>query len=246
LEQFARPNSETWSSAPAALEPPRDQVHLWRVLLDLSPADYCCLAPDEQTRAGKLVHLQHRNRFVAMRSAVRSVLGRYLEISPESRAFRYGEKGKPSLVPEQNGLDLRFNVSHSGSLGILAVACGRELGVDVETRQNIFDYMAIARRFFSPREYDGLAEVPEELRQRAFLRCWTRKEAFVKALGAGLSCSLASFSVSVSPQVSDDVLLEAACQGVYHVSDVALPDECVSALALEGGHLPRCYWTYQP
>jgi 4'-phosphopantetheinyl transferase len=246
LEQFAEANSETWSAPPAALEPPREQVHLWRVLLDLAPADRSCLAPDEQTRADKLVHQRHRNRFVAMRSALRSILGRYLQISPGSIAFRYGDKGKPGLGREQNRLDLRFNVSHSGSIGILAVAIGREIGVDVETRQEIIDYMAIAQRFFSRREYQDLGKVPEELRQRAFLRCWARKEAFVKALGAGLSCSLQSFSVSASPRISHDALLHATCPGTYHVSDVALPDECFSAVALEGGHLPRCCWTYQP
>lgn len=221
-------------------------MHLWRVLLDVLPADHSCLAPDEETRAGKLVHLRHRYRFVAMRSALRAILGRYLQIPPSSVVFSYGEKGKPSLRDEQNRIDLRFNLSHSGHLGILAVACGRELGVDVETRQQVVDYMAIAQRFFSPREHQAIAELPEDLRQRAFLRCWTRKEAYVKALGAGLSCSLQSFSVSVSPQLSYDALVKAACPGAYHVSDLALPDECYSALAVEGGYLPRCSWTYQP
>ena len=179
-----------------------------------------------------------------MRSALRSILAEYLQLSPGSLAFVYGEKGKPSLLADQNSLDLRFNVSHSGSIGILAVACGYEVGVDVETRQEVPDYMAIARRFFSPREHSALARVPEELRQRAFLCCWSRKESYVKALGKGLACSLQSFSVSVSPQLLNDALLEGACPGSYHVSDVALPDECFAALTLEGADRPRRCWTY--
>lgn len=227
------------------MEPPQDQVHLWRVLLDLTPGEYFCLAPDEQERAEKFVHLQDRQRFVAMRAALRSVLGRYLQIPANLLVFRYGDKGKPSLTEAQNRFDLRFNVSHSRGLGMLAVASGREVGVDVETRGEVADSMAIARRFFAPREQQDLSEVPEELRQQAFLRCWTRKEAYVKALGAGLSCSLRSFAVSVSPELSQDVLLQPACPGEYHVSDVALPNRCFAALATEGENLPHRCWTYQ-
>jgi len=179
-----------------------------------------------------------------MRSALRRVLGSYLHIPPESIAFVYGDKGKPTLLPAQNSLDLRFNVSHSGSLGILAVTNGCELGVDIETRQSVVDYMAISRRFFAPREHEALAKVPEELRQHAFLRCWTRKESYVKALGQGLACSLKSFSVSVSPEVSDNCLIETASTGTHHVSDIDLPDQCFASVAVEGKGRPKCCWTY--
>lgn len=208
------------------------------------PADRSCLSPDELGRADKLVHLQHRQRFIAMRSALRGVLGRYLQVPPSSISFAYGEKGKPALLNAQNSLDLRFNVSHSGSVGILAVTSGCEVGVDVETRQDVLEFMAVARRFFSPREYEALCQIPEGLRQRAFLRCWTRKESYVKALGEGLACSLKSFSVSVSPDCSEDCLLETVSALEYDVSDLDLPDECVASVAVKGKRRPRCCWTY--
>ncbi len=223
---------------------PSRQVHLWRVLLDVASASRVNLSPDEQARADKLVHLQHRNRFTAMRAALRTVLAGYVGIPSNSLIFVYGEKGKPSIVREQNRLDLRFNVSHSGGLGLIAVTCGREIGVDVETRQEVADYMAIAKRFFSTREHRALLEVPEPLRQIAFLRCWTRKESYVKALGKGLACSLRLFSVSVSPEITADGLLETECASAHYVRDVALPDECFAALAIEGEDRPRCCWTY--
>lgn len=179
-----------------------------------------------------------------MRSALRRVLGSYLHIPPESITFVYGEKGKPALLAAQNSLDLRFNVSHSGSLGILAVTSGCELGVDIETRQRIVDYMAISNRFFARREHEALSKVPEELRQRAFLRCWTRKESYVKALGQGLACSLKSFSVSVSPHISDHCLIETASPRTHHVSDIDLPDECFASVAVEGKRRRKCCWTY--
>ncbi len=106
------------------LKPPREEIHLWRLLLDELPGDCSSLAADEQLRADKLVATQHRHRFIAMRSALRSLLGTYLQLSPGSVVFVYGEKGKPSLAADLNRLDLRFNVSHSGGIGLIAVASG--------------------------------------------------------------------------------------------------------------------------
>jgi 4'-phosphopantetheinyl transferase len=226
------------------LKPPQEEIHLWRLLLDELPGDCSSLAADEQLRADKLVAAQHRHRFIAMRSALRSLLGTYLQLSPGSVVFVYGEKGKPSLTADLNRLDLRFNVSHSGGIGLIAVATGVEIGVDVETRGDVFDFMAIARRFFSEREHKALAGIPDDLRQRAFLRCWARKESYVKAIGKGLACSLQSFSVSVSPQICEDVLLESGSVRKHHVGDVLLPDDCCAALAIEGSDRPRSCWTY--
>ncbi len=175
MSPLSEVDGNTWGSPPAAPEPPQGQVHLWRVLPDLLPADESSLAPDEQARAAKLIHSHSRHRFIAMRAALRSVLSRYLQISPGSLVFTYGEQGKPALANHQNQPDLRFNVSHSGAFGILAIACGSEIGVDVETRQEVVDYMAIARRFFAPSEYEGLSGVSEQMRHRAFIRCWARK-----------------------------------------------------------------------
>jgi 4'-phosphopantetheinyl transferase len=158
--------------------------------------------------------------------------------------FVYGDKGKPSIAKEQNSPGLRFNVSHSGGLGLIAVTCNREIGVDVETRQKVVDYMAIAKRFFSAREHRGLAQLPGESRPTAFLRCWTRKESYVKALGKGLSCSLNSFSVSVSPDLTDDALVETECTSIHYVSDIALPDEGFASMTIEAEQRPRCCWTY--
>jgi 4'-phosphopantetheinyl transferase len=237
-------SGEAWIPPPDAIPRPVQQVHIWRVLLDVAAVNGANLSRDEHLRADRLVHLQHRHRFVAMRSALRSVLAGYLQIAPNSVTFAYGEKGKPRVAEKQNSFDLRFNVSHSGGLGLIGVVCGHEIGVDVETRQHVLDYMGVAKRFFSAREYRGLLALPEEFRQKAFLRCWTRKESYVKALGKGLACSLRSFSVSVSPEMTDNALLETECASVHHVRDVAMPDECFASLTSEGEDRPRSCWTY--
>lgn len=238
-------NGESWGPPPAALPAPLQEVHLWRVPLDAVAGSRAHLSPDEQARADKFVHFQLRDRFVAMRAALRSVLAGYLQIPPDSLIFAYGDKGKPSLVREQNSLDLRFNLSHSGGLGLLAATCGSELGVDVETRQEVVDFMAIAKRFFSVREYGALLELPAQSRQKGFLRCWTRKESYVKATGRGLACSLRSFSVSVSPETTTDALLETEYANVHHIRDVSLPDECFAALTVEGEDRRRSCFTYK-
>jgi 4'-phosphopantetheinyl transferase len=242
LNQTDDPSAALWGAPPEVLPLPVDIVHVWRVLLDSAEADPISLSTEEQARANRLVHELHRNRFIAMKAVVRDVLSRYLETTPNSIEFEYGEKGKPAIAAAHNALGLRFNISHSGGIGLIAVAMGREVGVDVETRQEIPDAMSIAKRFFARREYQELSALPEAVRQRAFLRCWTRKEAYVKALGAGLSCPLHSFAVSVSPEVLEEALIEGRLS--LSVADLVLPDECSASVAIVEGSLPRCCWTY--
>ncbi len=157
------------------------------------------LSPDEQQRAGRFRVPQARARFTAARSILRSILGAYLGRPPAQVLFQYGGKGKPCLAPGNHADDLRFNLSHSHGVALYAVARGREIGIDLERILPGRDHERLARRFFSAQETAAMMALPPEERLGAFFRCWTLKEAYLKARGEGLALPLASFSVSLSP-----------------------------------------------
>jgi len=178
-----------------------DEVHVWRVDLSAAAATQTqweqFLSPDERERTARFHFEKDRLHFSAARSWLRIVLGRYLESAPGSLRFRYAEKGKPSLDSSQEANRLTFNISHSGGLALFAFTRGRELGIDVEGIRRDFDTEAIARRFFSAAEQARLSDLPADQRPEAFFRCWTRKEAYIKARGEGLSLPLHQFDVSI-------------------------------------------------
>jgi 4'-phosphopantetheinyl transferase len=131
---------------------------------------------------------------------LRILLGRYVGTSPAEIRFQYESHGKPEIALPQDCRSLRFNVSNSGGLALIAVGSGRAIGVDIEKVRPLPDFLNIARRFFSAREVQAILAVGENQRQEAFFACWTRKEAFLKATGMGLSYPLSGFSVSVDPE----------------------------------------------
>jgi len=179
-----------------------DEIHVWRAALDL-PAETVArlgetLSADERERAARFRIERVRRRYVVARGLLRTVLGRYLGRPPEELRFEYGTNGKPALAPGEDG-GLRFNVSHSDDLGVFAVARGREIGVDVERLRPVPRAEQIAERFFSLPERVAFRGVPAERKVEAFFTCWTRKEAYIKARGEGLSHPLDQFAVSLVP-----------------------------------------------
>jgi 4'-phosphopantetheinyl transferase len=138
-----------------------------------------------------------RQRFTAGRAFLRFLHAQYLGTEPRRLRFSYGPNGKPALADDRS--DLRFNLAHSGPLAVCALARGAELGVDLERVRPIDDAGAVARSSFSPGEVERLESLPEAARLRAFYEAWTRKEAFLKALGDGLARPLDSFEVSLGP-----------------------------------------------
>jgi len=157
------------------------------------------LSVDEQLRARRFVFDRDRSRYIVARARLRHLLAARLGTRPQSVELVYGAHGKPALAPWCADKDLRFNVSHSDSLTIYAFAQRREIGIDVEAVRSTRDADDIAAYFFSPHEqhtYQGLA--PRD-RPLGFFQCWTRKEAFIKARGDGLSYPLDRFDVSFAP-----------------------------------------------
>lgn len=186
----------------AALQP--DHVHVWRARLDQPAAVVAALTgvltDDERTRARRFRSDSHRDRFIVCRAAQRDIVAAYAGVAPDAIAFQYSPCGKPSLDGgSERARRIRFNTSNSGRLAVFAVAMEREVGIDVEADRAIPDALSIARRFFSAAELDALRATPAESRHRAFLTCWTRKEAFIKAVGPGVSMPLDGFDVTIRP-----------------------------------------------
>jgi 4'-phosphopantetheinyl transferase len=180
-----------------------DEVHVWRVSLDLDTPRVQSLqrtlASDEQARADRFHFQRDRDRFIVARGLLRVVLARYLGTNPGQLRFCYSSYGKPSLVSRDGQDALSFNVSHSQELGLYAITRNRKIGVDLEYIRTDFACEQIAKRFFSSRENATLRSLTPRLKHQAFFTCWTRKEAYIKARGEGLSLPLDQFDVSMIP-----------------------------------------------
>jgi 4'-phosphopantetheinyl transferase len=159
------------------------------------------LSADEIARANRFRFETDRDHFIVARSLLRIILGRYLDVDPSEIRFAYGENGKPRLTNNLNtGHNLNFNLAHSGQYVVCGLTLDRDIGIDIELVSPDFASTEIANQFFSPAEIACLASLPFAARQQAFFDCWTRKEAFLKAKGCGLSQSLDNFDVTLGPE----------------------------------------------
>ena len=190
-------------AGPSMLTFPSSRVELWKVHLNEPPkgSEATVLSADEIARANRFHFEKDRMHFIQCRCALRSLLARYLTIPPNEIQFEYMASGKPELAAEQNPSELRFNLSHSADMALIAIGSKHKLGVDIEKMRSDVDTTALAERFFSVRERAGLQALPSHLRVSGFFACWTRKEAFLKATGEGLSFPLADFSVTTHPDL---------------------------------------------
>jgi 4'-phosphopantetheinyl transferase len=234
---------------PATLELPNDEVHLWRIDLDAvrSKEDRFqnILSPDEAVRAVRFHFAVDRQRFSISRGVLRTILAGYLATDPAALSFSYSSKEKPSLSPPYSS-GIAFNISHSGAVALLAFTRGREVGVDVEKVRSDFEIDAIARRFFSAHEQEQLAALKEEERFEAFFRCWTRKEAYIKATGDGLSLPLDQFDVSIIPGDSDALFAtrpEKSEAATWLLREVPAGKGYVAALCVRGQDWKLKDWT---
>ena len=187
---------------------PTGRIDVWSVRLD-EPAkagsEAVVLSPDEIARASRFHFEKDRIYFRRCRSALRGVLAGYLTTPAAEIRFEYLASGKPQLAGEQNPRGLQFNVSHSANMALIAVGSEHRLGVDIEKIRADVDTTTLAERFFSLRERAGLQALPDRLRVPGFFACWTRKEAFLKATGEGLSFPLEDFSVTTHPDLDPEI-----------------------------------------
>ena len=187
------------------------------------------LTDEERRRADRYLFEKDHDVFVIARGSMRELIGAYLGRDAKGIRFSYGRKGKPSVaLPSGGRLDLRFNLSHSKGAILLGVLLGHEIGVDVEYMRPLLDGAGIARRYFSPAECRALAEVSIERQKEAFFNGWTRKEAFIKATGEGLSRPLHSFDVELRPGRPARLMglrSSASSAEKWEIRDIAPPEE---------------------
>lgn len=243
--------SDAW--LPAAVPPslgPLD-VHVWRVDLDAGVPAGLALAPrlpeEERRRAERYHFARDRERFLAGRAALRGILAGYLGGAPESVALGRGPLGKPCLLGARGGLE--FNLAHAQACALLAVARGRRVGVDVESLRLGERSLDVARRFFAPAEVARLVATAEDARAPTFVRCWTRKEAYVKARGDGLSLPLQQFQVPLAPAATRALM--ASVEGPEEVArwtlrEITPAPPYLGALVIEGpiGALALLDWRH--
>lgn len=174
-------------------------VHVWKTSLDMSDKIVIqlkkLLSQQEQERANRFHFSKDHHRFVIVRSILRILLAKYLQRNPAELDFFYNEFGKPFLKDSP----FQFNVSHSGDFGLLAFDSAFPLGVDIEWKRPAFAGLKIAERFFSAKEIEELKKLTNKNMDNGFFNCWTRKEAYIKALGKGLAIPLSKFQVSLAP-----------------------------------------------
>lgn len=204
-----------------ALEAPR--LERYRGLLDSA----------EQARAERYRVARDRARFIVTRGALRRLIGFYSDTAPASITLSQNLHGKPRLAAAPEGL--RFNVSHSDRCALVAIASDFDVGIDVERQRPLNDLSALAERFFSAEEFRSLAALPIALKRRGFFATWTRKEAYIKGLGCGLSRPLDSFTVAVDPMAPPKILSdrddpsEASC---WHLEELFPGPDLSACLAV--------------
>lgn len=244
-------DNTTWSVPTQWPELRADEAHVWRAALEQPPAEVerlsRHLSADEMARAARFRFPLHRDHFIVARGLLRLIIGRYLQVAAPSLTFAYSPYGKPQLAGAFENSNLRFNLSHSHELVLYALTRRRDLGVDVERLRADVVGEGIAERFFSAAEIKALRALPEESQVEAFFNCWTRKEAYIKAIGEGLSHPLDQFDVSLAPGEparligtrGDPQELER-----WSLFDLAPGDGYAGALIVEGRDLEVEYWHY--
>lgn len=196
-------SNSLWPLPPGDLILRNDEVHVWRAPLVQGASRFekfrRLLSEDEQARAARFYFQKDRAHFIVARGMLRIILGHYLNVAAADLRFGYSFYGMPALAEEFTEKQLRFNMSHSHGLALFAITSGREIGVDLEQMRPEFADEHIAERFFSAREVEDLRSLPSSMQREAFFNCWTRKEAYIKARGEGLSFPLERFDVSLAP-----------------------------------------------
>ncbi len=216
------------------------QVDVWLIPCEASnEIDFATewLSPEERARADRFHRELDRNRFRVTHTAMRMILAQYLDVGPQEVTFSCQIGVKPELASQFKGTGIQFNLSHSSELALLGVARETVMGVDVEWINPQTPVDEIAERFFSPEEISLLNKLPVDERVEAFFSCWTRKEAYIKALGEGLSVPLDSFEVAFGSQRAARLVAvrdKPAELSRWSMYDLKVPEGYKAALVVEG------------
>ncbi|MBI5099965.1 MAG: 4'-phosphopantetheinyl transferase superfamily protein [Nitrospirae bacterium] len=241
----------SWIAPPDVLTVTQDEVHVWRASLDIPDEQIekliKTLSPDERERSEKYHFRRDRQNYIAARGILRNILAGHLGTEPEKIIFSYSPYGKPFLSDHFSNTELSFNLSHAKDLAMYAVTLKRKVGIDIEYSQQEFQWNDIVERFFSPLEKAELLALPEKDRHRAFFTYWTRKEAFLKAKGIGLSTGIKDINVTLKNERSSYLLRSDYAlreDDYWSLIDLNPGFGYLAALAVEGDGLRVRCWQY--
>ena len=235
-----------WSAPESQLQLNKNEVHVWRASIDVNPRFQavlaCFLDSDERRRASQFVFGRDRNHFVAAHGILRQILGGYLQRSPGELRFTLGRHGKPALRNETGCADVRFNLSYSGELALMAVALEREVGIDLEKIRTGVANENMETSIFTAWEQAEFRNALAEERECVFFARWTCKEAYIKARGAGLQIPLKSFEVSLAP--GQPPRLRCSDSGLWDLVSFSPSEDFAAALVVEGRNTQLRFWNF--
>ena len=247
--------ASNWRPASQWTPSGEDVIDVWRLDLAVTEQDWSLLAPDEVERARRIVVERKRDQRASSRAHLRRILSLYVNVDPESLQFEYGEHGKPGLAegpddPTERRSPARqrnptFNLSHSQTVGLVGVTRDSRIGIDVEHAREVRDFSGLAQRFFSADESVALQGLPDAERPAAFYRAWTRKEAYVKALGTGLSFPSDGFTIEYTSDGPGRIVttdMPGDDPSVWRFADVDLGVGFAGAICFEGPDRPIRWW----
>lgn len=227
-----------WLNPPGNLILGEDEAHIWRADLEFNArfqsSFFKILSPDEKSRADKFRFAKDSRNFIIARGILRSLIGKYLEIDPAKIFFHYTEFGKPAIAGNHS---LQFNISHAQNIALFAFIRKFNIGVDVEFVNPQIEVKDIATNFFSANEISKLLALPGNQHTLGFFNCWTRKEAFIKAVGEGLSFPLDQFEVSLEPDKPAKLLAtnwEPEAVSKWSIYSISPGANFVGSVAIEG------------
>ncbi len=246
--------NSNWQQPAQAPQPGVGEVHLWLSEMDQPPTVVERLLPllsvDERERAFRFRFEALQRHSIIAHAFLRMILAQYLQTPPEQIRFENGEYGKPALSFPVGLPQVQFNLSHSGSLALIGVGLVNPIGVDIEKMRPLEDVKQVAERFFAPEEQQALCdELPAGQQTAAFYACWTRKEAFLKVTGRGLSQPLDGFTVSLKPDQPARLLHvngDPEAARTYHLQDIPVPAGYRAALAVAGTPVSARLFVFHP
>jgi 4'-phosphopantetheinyl transferase len=251
--QYMLPNEIVWPPSRDGLRLGASDVHVWAAHLDLPSGAQqglaALLSRDEQGRAAKFRVESHRNRFIAGRAILRSVLAKYLLCAPDLLQFGYSPQGKPSLAAQFAESGLWFNLAHSEGMALIAVTRLGPVGVDVEHIRPIEEADELVERFFSARENALFQALPASQKNIAFFNLWTRKEAWLKGTGEGIAHSLSRVEVTFLPGEPAKLLRvpdSSQSRGGWVLHELLPAVGFVGALAISRSHSSICTFRFNP
>ncbi len=237
---------DAWQPAPPSLSVSSGELDVWYTRIsEIEKELVRCLSKDERQRGRRFMHPLVRREFVRTRAWLRHILARYLQEPPERLRFAYGSEGKPRLADAEEGRGICFNVAHSHGVALAAVTLERPVGVDVEKVHDARDLEGLAERYFSPNEIVALQGLDRARRSRGFYLAWTRKEAFIKALGLGLAFPLDAFDVCLTPGEPAAILAVRSSRTTreqWTAIDIDLGERFTAAAIVQGQVSRVRYW----